>query len=72
MFFFLPVVNTLPNIAGYDIDTALVTGVGQAYQFAGVIWPIYDVLLGALVLWTFHALMLFVKLLIGHRAPVSQ
>ena len=69
---FLPAVTTLPNIAGYDIDTALTTGVGQAYQFANVVWPIWDVLLGALFLWTFHLLMLFVRLLIGHRSPVSQ
>jgi TRAP-type mannitol/chloroaromatic compound transport system permease small subunit len=71
LFFFLPSVSKLPSIAGYDIDTALVTGVGQAYNFAGVVWPIWDVLLGALFLWTFHGLMLFVKLLLGHRAPVS-
>ena len=66
---FLPSVTVLPTIAGYDIDTALVTGVGQAYQFASVVWPIWDVLLGALFLWGFHSLMLLVKLLLGHRAP---
>ena len=69
MFFFLPAVNTLPTIAGYDIDTALVTGVGQAYQFATYIWPIYDVLIGAMFIWTFHIGMLFLRLLLGHRAP---
>jgi hypothetical protein len=70
MFFFLPQVNTLPTIAGYDIDTALLQGVGQAYTFASTVWVIWDVLLGALFLWAFHGLMLFIKLLIGHRAPV--
>lgn len=69
---FLPAVTVLPTIAGYDIDTALVTGVGQTYRFASTVWPIWDVLLGALFLWTFHGIMIFVKLIIGHRAPVSQ
>ncbi len=69
---FLPLVGTLPTINGYDIDSALVTGVGQAYNFANTVWPIRDVLLGAIVLWTFHGLMLFVKLLLGSRAPAPH
>jgi hypothetical protein len=69
MLSFLPTVLVLPTINGYDIDSALVTGVGQAYNFANYIWPVRDVLLGAVVLWAFHGLMIFVRLLLGHRAP---
>ena len=66
---FLPLVTTLPTINGYDIDAALVTGVAQAYAFADVVWPVRDVLIGAAFLWAFHAIMLFVKLVLGSRAP---
>lgn len=69
--FFLPSVTALPTIGGYDIDSALTTGVGQAYQFASVVWPIWDVLMGALVLWGFHGLMMLVKFILGHRAPTA-
>lgn len=65
----LPIVTTLPPIAGYDIDTALVNGVGQAYNFFEVMWVVKDVLLGALFLWGFYGLMLGVRLFLGHRAP---
>lgn len=65
----LPQVNTLPMIGGYDIDGTLVTGVGATYAFARIVWPIYDVLIGASFIWGFHLLMLFLKALLGHRAP---
>ena len=65
----LPLVTTLPTIAGFDIDSALVSTIGQFYTFANVVWPIYDVMIGAAFIWSFHLLMLFIKALIGHRAP---
>ncbi len=65
----LPSVATLPLINGYDIDGTLVSGVGATYAFANVVWPIYDVLIGASFIWGFHILMLFVKAVLGHRAP---
>jgi len=69
---FLDIVTTLPMINGYDIDSALVSGVGQAYNFAAVVWPVRDVLLGAAVLWAFHGLMLFLKAILGSRAPATH
>lgn len=69
MLSWLPSVSTLPTIGGYDIDGTLVSGVGATYAFANVVWPIYDVLIAASFIWGFHLLMLFLKALIGHRAP---
>jgi hypothetical protein len=72
IFSWLPAVTTLPTIGGYDIDTALVQGVGQAYTFANDIWPIYDVFLGAAFVWGYYALKLVARLIMGHRAPGSH
>jgi hypothetical protein len=69
IFSILPAVTTLPTIGGYDIDTALVTGVGQAYTFANSVWVIQDVLYGAAFIWGYYMLKLVARLLIGHRAP---
>ncbi len=70
--FKLPAVDTLPMINGYDIDGTLVSNIGMVYNFASVVWPVRDVLLGAAFLWGFHGLMLLVRLIIGHRAPQIQ
>lgn len=69
IFSILPAVTTLPTIGNYDIDTALVQGVGQAYTFADSVWVIKDVLLGATFIWGYYVLKLVARLLIGHRAP---
>lgn len=65
----LPDVTTLPTIGGYDIDTALVNGVSGAYTFANVVWPVYDVLVGAAFIWAFHMTMIFAKMILGSRVP---
>lgn len=65
----LPSVNTLPTIGGVDIDTALVGGVAQAYQYASTFWMIGDVLIGALFIWGYYIIKMLVRILLGSRAP---
>ncbi len=67
----LPVVDHLPTIAGYDIDTALVTGVGYMRTFAETFWYIGIVFEGFGVLMAYYAIKLLAKLFFGNRSPTS-
>lgn len=65
----LPNVTTLPTIAGYDIDTALVTGVGYFNAFSTAVWPLAMVWQGFLVLMSYYSIKMLLKFFLGHRAP---
>lgn len=69
VFSWLPKIDTLPSIMGVDIDTQLSQGVGYFYAFAHVVWPIYDVMLGALTLFTYYGIKMVLRFILGHRAP---
>lgn len=69
VFSWLPQVTTLPSIVGFDIDTALVTGVGQMHAFFVSFWPVYIMFQGFLVLMGYYALKLAIRFFLGHRAP---
>jgi hypothetical protein len=72
IFSFLPLVTTIPFIGGYDIDTALTNGVGQAYDFANAVWVIKDVLIGASFIWAYYALKILARLILGSRSVGSH
>ncbi len=72
IFSFLPVVTTLPTIGGFDIDAALVTGIGQFNTVANAFWPLYYVFLGFLALLVYFAVKIGIRFFLGHRAPGSQ
>lgn len=66
---FLPKVTTLPSMFGFDIDTALTTGMASFYSFIQYIWPIKIVFQGFLVLLAYHGIKLIAKAILGSRAP---
>jgi hypothetical protein len=69
IFSWLPQVITLPVINGYDIDTALSTGISQMYQFMDSFWPLLIMFQGFLVLAGYFLIKMIVRFWIGHRAP---
>ena len=69
IFSWLPQVTSLPTIAGYDIDTALVTGMGQVNVFFQAFWPLAYMFYGFLAIMGYFALKLVVKFFFGSRAP---
>jgi hypothetical protein len=69
IFSWLPVVTTLPTIAGFDIDGALSTGIGQLHTFTQTFWPIQYMFNGFLFLLLYYMLKMAVTFFLGHRAP---
>lgn len=69
IFSWLPQVTKLPTINGYDIDTALVTGVGQLHTFMITFWPLQYMFYGFLFIMGYYALKMAVTFFLGHRAP---
>lgn len=67
--FHLARVTTLPTIGGFDIDTNLVTGMGELKTFMGAFWPLQDMFYGFLALMAYFALKMFLGFVLGHRAP---
>jgi len=72
IFSFLPLVETLPQIGGFDIDASLMSGIGGFQTFITAIWPLYDVWLGFLFLMSYYAIKMLLKFFLGHRAPGSH
>ena len=69
IFAWLPIVVTLPNIVGYNIDGALITGMGYVNQVITNIWPLYYVVQGMLYLMLYYTIKMGLRFLLGHRAP---
>lgn len=69
IFSWLPQVTTLPTIVGYDIDTALTTGVGQLKTFMIAFWPIGIMFQGFLVIMGYYAIKMVLGFFLGSRSP---
>jgi hypothetical protein len=69
IFSWLPQVTVLPKINGYDIDGALVTGIGQLNVFMMTFWPIKYMFYGFIFLMGYYAIKMAVTFFLGHRAP---
>lgn len=69
IFTVLPSATKLPTIGGYDIDGALVTGMGAFHTFVAAFWPIQDMFYGALAIFAYFGIKMLARLLLGHRAP---
>ncbi len=65
----LPKVTTLPTINGFDIDSTLLTGVGDLNTVFGTFWYLRDFFYGALVLLTYYGIKMLLKAVLGSRAP---
>jgi hypothetical protein len=71
VFSWLPQVQTLPYIVDFDIDTALVQGVGQLKTFLNAFWPIEIMFQGFLFLMGYFAIKMVLKFFLGGRAPAN-
>ena len=69
LFIWSPLITTLPIILGFDIDAALVTGVGQFKTLAQTFWPWEYVFYGLLVILGYFAIKQVLKFFLGSRAP---
>lgn len=67
----IPQATKLPAIGGYDIDGALVAGIGQLHQFSAAFWPLTYLFQAFLVLMGYYIIKLTIRLLLGSRTPTD-
>jgi membrane protein required for beta-lactamase induction len=72
IFMWLPVVDKLPTIGGFDIDGALATGVAELHGIMHVFWLLQDIFFGFVALLTFYAVKMGIVFFLGHRAPSGK
>lgn len=72
IFSWLPIVTTLPAIGVFDIDNALVHGVGQLHTFITTFWPIDYMFKGFLFLMGYYIIKMTVNFFLGHRTPGNK
>lgn len=66
-------VDHLPQILGIDIDSALMSGVSLAHSVFILVWPIADMMAGALFLLGYFVLKnLALRTFLGNRAPSAH
>lgn len=70
IFSWLPTVETLPTIGGYDVDAALVTGMGQVMTFFNTFWPLKIMFQGFLFLLGYYAIKIGIRFFFGARSPI--
>ncbi len=70
IFSWLPQVNTLPTIGGFDIDTTLSSGMGGFYSFIHVFWPIEIMFKGFLFIMGYYTIKIVLRLFMGSRSPL--
>lgn len=71
VFSLLPEVSTLPTVAGYDIDAAMVSGMGMIRTISSSFWYLTVLFQGFLVIMGYYALKIGIRAIIGHRAPTG-
>ena len=69
LFSWTGVVDSLPSIGGYNLDSALVGGVAMFQTYADSVWPIRDVFIGFGFMLTYYTIKMILKFFLGHRAP---
>jgi len=69
VFSILPSVSTLPTIAGFDIDTFMVNGMGMLNTYFTTFWPVAIMFQGFLALMLYYILKMGLRFFLGHRAP---
>ena len=65
IFGWLPTVTTLPTVGGYDIDGAMVSGMGQLNLFMTTFWALQIMFNGFLVILGYYGIKLILKLFLG-------
>ena len=69
IFSFLPAVTVLPHIVGYDIDSALVSGMGNVNMFFSAFWAVGIMFQGFLAILIYIGIKMGAKAFLGHRVP---
>ena len=64
-----PEIKTLPTIFGFDIDTALVNGMGYVHTLFNTFWVLGIMFNGFLFLGAYYIGKLVLQFFLGHRAP---
>lgn len=65
----LPKITTLPTVVGFDLDSALVQGVGYLNTIFTVYWYLKDMFYGALVIFIYYGVKMVLKAVLGSRTP---
>lgn len=68
-FSFFPKVDTLPTVAGLDLDATLVSGMAEINTVFTSLWYLQDIFYGFLALLLYYGIKLIARLFLGHRAP---
>lgn len=69
LFSWLPNITVLPNIVGYDIDSAFVTGMGQLNTVISSVWVLGYLMQGFLFIMGYYIVKLTLVFFLGSRAP---
>ena len=69
IFSWLPLVDKLPSIQGFDLDTALINGMGMLHTFFTSFWMVGYLFDGFMALMVYYALKMAIRFVIGHRTP---
>ncbi len=69
VFSWLPRIDTLPNMFGFDIDNALIIGMGYLNTFFKTFWPLQIMFEGFLVLLGYFLIKMTIRFFAGHRTP---
>ncbi len=69
LFSWTKVVTKIPNIIGYDIDSALSNAMGQFTIIGRSFWFLKDLVLGFIAIMGYYLLKMTLKFFLGHRAP---
>jgi hypothetical protein len=65
VFSFFPQVDVLPTIAGVNLDTIIIGGIGNILRLADVFWYITNVIQGFIYIAGYLALKMTLKFLAG-------
>jgi len=72
IFSYFPQVTTLPTFGSVNLDSVFTTGV-QYFNYLSTVFPPLTTIKNAAIIYiTFKASMMFLKLVLGHRAPVAR
>jgi hypothetical protein len=69
LFGWLPTITTLPTIIGFDIDSALVTGMGQLNTVITSVWVLGYLMQGFLFIMGYYIIKMTLRFFLGSRAP---
>lgn len=68
----LPTIDTLPTIVGYDVDGAFTTAMGQVNSILSTFWMLQYVFSGFLIILGYYIAKITLKFFFGNRSPVHN